>query len=128
MDAVPKLSIRRRAAAAALAAATALFAASPGTAAAQDSDPPAHIPVTASLDGCDARGSAPICRIVVSFDAVARATSYQTAITAPDGAQLIDAAAEPEPTTYSVKYRGNGTYVVRVTAYGAAAVEQKTSR
>lgn len=91
----------------------------PGTAAAQVNDPPAHIAVSASLGSCDGGANNRVCKISVSFGAIAGASRYETTISAPDGSNLVQAAGEPGGATYSVPYRGNGTYRVVVTAFGA---------
>ncbi len=114
MDAFrPRLFSRAVAAAAVLAT---LGIASP--AAAEVADPPADIAVSASLGSCKATSARRVCDINVSFGAVPRADSYETVITAPDGALLLTVGSQPGSSTYSVTYRGNGTYGVRVTAFG----------
>lgn len=114
-------SFRRRGTVAVIAAAAVMAAVFPSAAAAQGSGGPAHIAVTASLGSCDGTNAKRVCEIRVSFEAVSGAESYETTIHAPDGSALVDAAAEPGQSTYSVSYRGNGRYVVRVTAFGSGS-------
>ena len=111
MDARPRRTLSRWVAAAS--AAAALTFASP--AAAQVNEPPARIAVSASHGACSARA----CDFNVSFDAVPGASRYEVRVAAPEGSELISAAAHPGDNSYSVPYTGDGTYLVQVFAYGS---------
>ena len=97
---------------AALAAVCVLLVRSPESGIAQQS-----IGVDASLKSCS-DGATPSCEIAVSFRPIAGAAVYETTITAPNGAELITMPAAADAETYSVPYVGDGTYGVRVTAFG----------
>lgn len=75
------------------------------------------VPVEASLESCG-NGKAPTCEIAVFFEPPADAVAYEATVTAPDGSALLTAPAAPGSATLSVPYVGDGTYVVRVTAFG----------
>jgi hypothetical protein len=81
------------------------------------------IAVRASLDSCTEprRDGARSCHLAAAFDKVADAEYYEAAITAPDGSHLLTAPAEPSGSVFSVPYVGDGTYRVRITAYGSPA-------
>ena len=88
----------------------------PSPAAAQVADPPAHIAVSASLGSCSGR----MCTFNVSFAAVPGAQRYEARIAAPEGSELVSAPAQPGGSSYSVPYRGDGTYLVQVFAFGGS--------
>ena len=115
-----EFSLRRWLVAAAVLAAAALVPSVRSTSAAESAPKPAEIPVSAALDSCARTGSEPICEIEVSFAEVPGATSYEATITAPDGSVLLSAVAKPGAGAYSVPYRGDGTYGVRIVAFGSS--------
>jgi hypothetical protein len=104
-----------------LLATAAALAALPGSASAADAGQadPVAIPLTATLGSCSETSGHRACQIEVAFDAVSAADSYEAVIRGPDGAELVSAAAQPGTNSYSVPYRGDGTYRVRITAFGA---------
>jgi hypothetical protein len=106
--------IRRRITLAATALALVAFPASAG-AAEPEPTPPVAMPLNVVLGSCDGHQA---CEIEVSFDAVSGAQSYEAVIRGPDGNELVSAPAQPGANSYSVPYRGNGTYRVHVTAFG----------
>ena len=89
------------------------------TAAAQEpAEPAAGIAVHATLGSCDESDGRTVCEIRVSFAAVPRATRYEVEISAPGGDVLVSDTATPEDRTFSIPYRGDGTYRVHVTGFG----------
>jgi len=70
---------------------------------------PAAMAVTASLDSCSKSEAGATCQFSVSFGAT---------ISSPGGAELLTAPAQPSGSTFTVPYVGDGTYGVRVVAYG----------
>ena len=74
--------------------------------------------VSASLDGCGLLDTQIVCTLSVSYATLPNATGYTASVTSPDGS-VTDAGAVPAGgTSIVVPYAGNGTYSVRVTAYG----------
>jgi len=80
---------------------------------------PASLSVSASLDSCGVSGSQVLCKIDVSFETIAGATSYTASVTSPDGSVTDLGTVPAGGTTAYVPYVGNGTYNVRVSAYGS---------
>jgi hypothetical protein len=83
-------------------------------------------PVSASFAGCDSGATS--CRIGVSFSPVAGAEGYAATAHLPDGASQSLGSIAPGGATVSVPYRGNGTYVVTITALGRGVVEAQGSQ
>jgi hypothetical protein len=101
-------------AALAVVCALALRSPEPGVAA----EAPAGMSVTASLDSCSSSVDGPRCQFSVSFSPLDDARSYAVTISSPGGAELLTTAAQPSGGTFSVPYSGDGTYGVRIVAYG----------
>ena len=102
---------------AALAMVFALALRSPATGVAAEG--PAGMAVTASLGSCSESVEGATCQFSVSFGALNDARTYTATISSPAGAELLTAPAEPSGSTFTVPYSGDGTYGVRVTAYGS---------
>jgi hypothetical protein len=81
-------------------------------------DAPAGLDVSASLVGCGLAKSHIVCTIDATYGPVEGATSYSASVTAPNGAVTDYGAVEPGAAALTVPYAGNGTYSVRITAYG----------
>ena len=79
---------------------------------------PAAMAVTASLDSCSKSEAGATCQFSVSFGALDAARTYTATISSPGGAELLTAPAQPSGSTFTVPYVGDGTYGVRVVAYG----------
>lgn len=79
---------------------------------------PVALSVEATLDGCGLAESRIVCTIDVSYGTVAAATSYSASVTAPNGSVTDHGEIDPGQATLTVPYAGNGTYSVRITAYG----------
>ncbi len=74
--------------------------------------------VSASLDSCGVLDAQIVCTLSVSYAALPNATSYTASVTSPDGTVVDQGSVPAGGTTLTVPYAGNGTYSVRVTAYG----------
>lgn len=83
-------------------------------------------PVSTGFAGCDAGPTS--CRINVSFSPVAGAEGYAAGAQLPDGGSQSLGSVAPGGTTVTVPYRGNGTYVVTITALGRGVVEAQGSQ
>lgn len=84
-------------------------------------------PVSTSFAGCDSPAPAS-CRINVGFSPVSGAAGYAAAAQLPDGSTQALGSIAPGTTTVTVPYRGNGTYVVTITALGRGTVEAQGSQ
>lgn len=78
----------------------------------------ADLGVSAELDSCGLMKTQIVCQFSVSYTALANATSYTASITGPDGSVTDYGSVPAGGTTLTVPYAGDGTYGVRVTAYG----------
>ena len=74
--------------------------------------------VSASLDGCGLLDTQIVCTLSVSYASLPNATGYTASVTGPDGAVTDVGSVPAGGTSIVVPYGGNGTYGVRVTAYG----------
>ena len=74
--------------------------------------------VTASLDGCGLLDTQIVCTLSVSYASLPNATGYTASVTGPDGTVTDFGSVPAGGTSLVVPYGGNGTYGVRVTAYG----------
>jgi hypothetical protein len=83
-------------------------------------------PVSTGFAGCDAGPNS--CRIDVSFSPVAGAEGYAASAHMPDGGSQSLGSITPGSSTVTVPYRGNGTYVVTITALGRGVVEAQGSQ
>jgi hypothetical protein len=79
---------------------------------------PAALEVSTSLDSCGTLESKVICKIDVSYNALAEATSYSATVTRADGSVVDYGTVAAGGTSLWVPYVGSGTYSVRVTAFG----------
>lgn len=79
---------------------------------------PAALEVSTSLDSCGTLESKVICKLDVSYNALAEATSYSATVTRADGSVVDYGTVVPGGTSLWVPYVGSGTYSVRVTAFG----------
>ena len=100
----------------ALALACAIGLCSPATGFAAEA--PARVSVTASLDSCSQSVDGATCQLSVSFGALEAAQTYTATISSPGGVELLTAPVELSGGTFTVPYSGDGTYGVRVIAYG----------
>jgi hypothetical protein len=83
-------------------------------------------PVSTSFAGCDDPPAN--CRIAVGFAPVSGAAGYAATAHLPDGGSQALGSLAPGTTTVTVPYRGNGTYVVTVTALGRGVVAAQGSQ
>jgi hypothetical protein len=83
-------------------------------------------PVSTSFAGCEDPPTS--CRIEVGFAPVSGAAGYAATAHLPDGASQALGSLAPGTTTVTVPYRGNGTYVVTVTALGRGVVAAQGSQ
>jgi hypothetical protein len=83
----------------------------------------ADLAVSAELDSCGLMKTQIVCQFSVSYASLPNATSYTASITAPDGSVTDYGSVPAGGTTLTVPYSGNGTYGVRVTAYGVPEEE-----
>jgi hypothetical protein len=79
---------------------------------------PAALEVSTSLDSCGTLESKVICKLDVSYNALAEATSYSATVTRADGSVVDYGTVAAGGTSLWVPYVGSGTYSVRVTAFG----------
>lgn len=79
---------------------------------------PAALEVSTSLDSCGTLESKVICKLDVSYNALAEANSYSATVTSADGSVVDYGTVAAGGTSLWVPYVGSGTYSVRVTAYG----------
>lgn len=79
---------------------------------------PAALEVSTSLDSCGTLESKIICKLDVSYNALAEATSYSATVTHADGSVVDYGNVATGGTSLWVPYVGSGTYSVRVTAFG----------
>jgi hypothetical protein len=79
---------------------------------------PAALEVSTSLDSCGTLESKVICKLDVSYNALAEATSYSATVTHADGSVVDYGNVATGGTSLWVPYVGSGTYSVRVTAFG----------
>lgn len=79
---------------------------------------PMELSVSASLASCGVSGSQVLCQIDVSFDPIEGAESYTASVTSPDGSVTDQGSVPAGGASVYVPYVGNGTYTVRVSAYG----------
>ena len=80
---------------------------------------PASLSVSVALDSCGVSGSRVLCKLGVSFETIPGATSYTASVTSPDGSVTDLGSVPAGGTSVYVPYVGNGTYSVRVSAYGS---------
>jgi len=78
----------------------------------------ANLGVSASLDSCGVLETQIVCTLAVSYSTLPNATSYTASVTSPDGSVTDFGSVPAGGTSLTVPYAGNGTYGVRVTAYG----------
>jgi hypothetical protein len=78
----------------------------------------ADLGVSASLDSCGLLETQIVCTFSVSYSTLPNATSYTASVTSPDGSVTDFGSVPAGGTSLTVPYAGNGTYGVRVTAYG----------
>ncbi|MGH2987544.1 MAG: hypothetical protein ACRDLO_12770 [Solirubrobacterales bacterium] len=79
---------------------------------------PAALEVSTSLDSCGTLESKVVCKLDVSYNALAEATSYSATVTRADGSVVDYGGVAAGGTSLWVPYVGSGTYSVRVTAFG----------
>lgn len=79
----------------------------------------ASLGVSVSNGGCGvAGGSAVVCQLQVSFNAIDGATSYTATVTGPDGSVVDYGAVGAGGATIPVPYAGDGNYSVSISAWG----------
>ena len=78
----------------------------------------ADLGVSASLDSCGVLETQIVCTLAVSYSTLPNATGYTASVTSPDGSVTDFGSVPAGGTSLTVPYAGNGTYGVRVTAYG----------
>jgi hypothetical protein len=83
-------------------------------------------PVSTSFAGCEDPPTS--CRIAVGFAPVSGAAGYEGTAHLPDGSSHALGSLAPGTTTVAVPYRGNGTYVVTVTALRRGVVAAEGSQ
>lgn len=83
-------------------------------------------PVSTSFAGCEDPPTT--CRIEVGFAPVSGAADYAATAHLPGGGAQVLGSLTPGTTTLTVPYRGNGTYVVTITALGRGVVEAQGSQ
>ncbi|UJA18738.1 hypothetical protein HJD18_12655 [Thermoleophilia bacterium SCSIO 60948] len=91
-------------------------------------DAVASIDVNASLRGCGLMNSQIVCTIDASWSEVEGADRYTAAVVAPDGTVTDAGEAGAGGTSIWVPYVGDGTYSVRVSAYGDPDEDGETQR
>ena len=112
----PRRLVRRRRLAGL--ACLALLAPFPAIALDGGEDALASIAVDASLQGCGLMDSRIVCTIDASWSAVDGADRYTATVAAPDGSVTDAGEVGAGGTSIWVPYVGDGTYSVRVSAYG----------
>lgn len=87
----------------------------------KDSAPaPSELEVSVSLDHCGLLDTQILCKLDVTFTALPGAVRHTATVTRPDGSAVEFGALGPGVGSMWVPYAGDGTYVVDVSAYGAA--------
>lgn len=111
---------RRATLCAALALAALVFAAgTAGVGAAPGPLPQAgQLRAQASLDTCGKLGDTVVCKLDATYHQVQGAQYYTASVTRPDGTVVDEGAVGAGAVSFWVPYVGNGTYTVRVSAWG----------
>jgi hypothetical protein len=111
---------RRATVCAALALAALIFAAgTAGVGAASGPLPQAgQLQAQASLDSCGKMGDTTICKFDASYHDVEGAQYYTASVTRPDGSVVDEGTVSAAGASFWVAYVGNGTYTVRISAWG----------
>jgi hypothetical protein len=91
------------------------------TAPAERSAAPTELAVWATLYSCDGTAPEISCTIGVSYTEIPEAASYTLALIGPEGSTLHQGGVAGGAATVTVPYVGDGTYLARVSAYGAPA-------
>jgi len=79
---------------------------------------PATLAVSVTLDRCGIVGAEVLCKLDVTYDSVAGASSHTATVTRADGSVIDYGAIAPGATSLWVGYAGDGSYAVEVSAYG----------